>query len=179
MYKGTFFVIGVNGVGKTTTLFFLKELLPENDFAVHDFDERGVPDNAGKDWRKDETTHWLETGEKNKKSGTQTVICGFAKPEEIEEMSKEASGKPFVILLDANAQTIAERIRSRYQDEESVNELLRTTGKTVEKFTMDNIYYSTFLRESCLKHRYEIIHTDKKTPNEVSHEVSALILKNV
>lgn len=175
MEEKNFFIIGVNGVGKTTILGFLRKSLPADGRAIHDFDERGVPDNAGKDWRKSETKYWLELGAENKKNGEQTIVCGFAKPEEIEEASRELPEKPRVILLDADAKTIADRIKSRYLTGESTDELMRTTGKSVEKFVMDNIYYSNFLRESCLERGCEIINTTGKTPEEVANEILSVI----
>ncbi len=169
-----FFIIGPNGVGKSTILPFLKLKLGEN-FKIYDFDERGVPNNADKIWRRSETKHWFDLGEENKKTGKNTVICGFAKPEEIEEISQELAERPCGILLDADADTISERIRSRYLTEKSVVELLRMTGKTVDKFVMDNVYYSNFLRESCVEHGYEIVETSGKTPENIASEVLAII----
>lgn len=175
MNTKTFFIIGANGVGKTTILTFFKKLLSKDNFIIYDFDERGVPDNADKDWRKSETEYWLKLGEENKKDDKNTVIFGFAKPEEIEEISQTLLEKPIVICLDANGETISERIKSRYHTKESINELLRTTGKSVDKFIMDNIYYSNFLRDSCLKYGYQIVDTTGKIPDEVSIKVLSII----
>lgn len=175
MNTKTYFIIGANGVGKTTTLTFLRGLLSKDNFNIYDFDERGVPDNADKTWRKSETRYWLKLGEENTKLGKSTIICGFSKPEEIEEISNDLIERPTVIFLDADANTISERIKSRYLNEESISELLRTTGKSVEKFVMDNIYYSNFLRESCVKYGYIIIDTTGNKPEEVSSKVISCI----
>jgi thymidylate kinase len=166
-----YFVIGSNGVGKTTTLNLLKESLSKDNYNIYDFDERGVPNNADKVWRKSETRYWLKLGEENIKLNRSTIICGFAKPEEIEEIANELSEKPVVIFLDADADTISERIKSRYLNEESINELFRTTSKSVEKFIMDNIYYSNILRETCIKYGYIILDTTGNTPQEVVNKV--------
>lgn len=172
-----YFVIGSNGVGKTTVLHLLKGKLPNNSFSVYDFDERGVPDNAGKDWRKSETEYWMSLGIENKKQNINTVVCGFMKPEEIEELSQKLNERPVVILLDAGAGTLSERIRSRYLDEGSIKELFRTTGKNVEKFIEDNIYYSNILRKSCIQNNYKIVETTKKNETQVSEEIYNFICK--
>jgi isoleucyl-tRNA synthetase len=39
-----YFISGVSGVGKTSTLEQLKKILPQSAFDVRDFDERGVPE---------------------------------------------------------------------------------------------------------------------------------------
>jgi broad-specificity NMP kinase len=175
--NNVFFVIGANGVGKTTTVNFLKKTVSMSDFSVYDFDERGVPDNADKEWRKSETEYWLNLGIENKKQNKNTVVCGFMKPEEIEETSQKLMEKPVVIFLDADAKSISERIKSRYLSESLVKELFRATGKSVEKFIEDNIYYSNILRKSCLQNNYKIIETTKKNGAQVAKEVWDFICK--
>lgn len=171
MNAKTYFIIGVNGVGKTTILTFLKKILSRDNYNIYDFDERGVPDNADKTWRKSETKYWLKLGEEKAKLDSSTIICGFSKPEEIEEISNELIERPVVILLDADADTISERIKNRYLDKESISELFRTTGKSVDKFIMDNIYYSNILRESCIKYGYIIIDTNGNTPENITNKI--------
>ncbi len=170
-----FFVIGANGVGKTTICNFLKDSLSVSSFSVYDFDERGVPDNAGKDWRRFETEYWLSLGIEHKKQNKNTVVCGFMKPEEIEEIADKMGDRPVVILLNADADTISERIKSRYLDESSTKELFRATNKSVEKFIEDNIYYSNILRDSCLQNNYTIIETTNKNEAQIAKEVSDFI----
>lgn len=55
-----YFISGVSGVGKTSTLEQLKRLLPANIFDARDFDERGVPD-GGPAWHDNETRHCLQS----------------------------------------------------------------------------------------------------------------------
>ena len=123
-------------------------------FELHDFDERGVPDNADKIWRISETNYWISRGEENKRKGVSTVICGFSKPEEIGERAE-------IILLDVNA--------------ESLKELERTTGKSVEKFLADNIYVSSLLRKSCEERVCKIIETSDVSPAEIAQAVAGFI----
>ena len=166
-----YFVIGANGVGKTTLLSHLITLLPRDSFDLHDFDERGVPDNADKNWRISETNYWISLGEENKRRGVSTVICGFSKPEEIGERAE-------IILLDVNAESLEKRLRGRYQTEESLKELERTTGKSVEKFLTDNIYVSSLLRKSCEERGCKVIDTSNLSPIKVAQEVTKYIDSN-
>ncbi len=162
------FIIGANGVGKTTVMNEVQKLLPGSYFEVHDFDERGVPNNADKTWRISETNYWVSAGKENQKKGVSTLIFGFSKPEEI---GSEAE----IILLDVNEKTIQERIKNRYQTEESLVELTRTTGKTLEKFITDNIYVSSLLRKSCDVLGCKIVSTDAKAPESIAAEILSIV----
>lgn len=164
MLPKTYFVVGVNGVGKTTLISHLQPLLAEGGFEIRDFDERGVPDGGGREWRLSETEHWLALGKKNKEKGRSTIICGFAKPQELGERAE-------IILLDASGEKIEERLKNRYQTDVSIAELNRTTGKTVEKFIADNIYYSSILRKECEEAGCKIVDTTTLSPEEVAQLV--------
>lgn len=168
MLPKIYFVIGANGVGKSTLLSHLVALLPQSLFELHDFDERGVPDNADKSWRISETNYWMNLGEKNTLNGLSTIICGFSKPEEIGERAE-------IILLDVNESSLEKRLRGRYQTPESLKELERTTGKTVEKFLADNIYVSSLLRKSCEERGCKIIETSDVSPAGVAQEILASV----
>ena len=54
-----YFIGGASGSGKTAVMPYLKELLG-NSFAVYDFDDIGVPDDADKKWRQESTEKWLQ-----------------------------------------------------------------------------------------------------------------------
>jgi hypothetical protein len=114
--KKIYFVTGVNGVGKTSVIPYLKSMLRDK-FEVHDFDERGVPDNVGRQWRIEETDYWIKLGEVNFQKGIITVVCGFARP------SEQNNPSVGFILLDADhsSQKIMESIsntRKYRQDRE-------------------------------------------------------------
>jgi energy-coupling factor transporter ATP-binding protein EcfA2 len=169
MQSKTYFIIGANGVGKSTLLPFLADLLPRDCFELHDFDERGVPDNADKAWRVSETAHWLEIGAKNKVRNVSTVICGFAKPTEIGEGAE-------IILLDVDGPSLEKRLKSRYQTKASTDELMRTTGKTVEKFMADNIWTSSVLRKDCQERGCRIVDTAGLAPEEIARRIADAFL---
>lgn len=164
----TVFVIGVNGIGKTTVMNEVQKLILGRNFELHDFDERGVPDNADKVWRMSETKHWISVGKENQKRNISTIIFGFCKPEEIDSEVE-------IILLDGKPEAIEERIKGRYLTEESRAELTRTTGKTVEKFVTDNVYVASLLRKSCEGLGCTIIATDNRSPRDIAQEVVDLV----
>ncbi len=108
----------------------------------------------------------------NTQKGVSTVIFGFMKPEEITSSEEKIE----IILLDADKETIQQRIKSRYPTDESLTELTRTTGKTVEKFVMDNVYVSSLLRKSCTEAGCAIVNTNNRTPDNIAEEVVRLML---
>jgi len=81
-----FFITGASGVGKSSIIEPLRRLLGAG-VAVHDFDERGVPDAADQQWRIEETKHWILLGRRNLEKGITTIICGGARPSEVGDAS--------------------------------------------------------------------------------------------
>lgn len=166
-----FLITGVNGIGKSTLMSQLKNKLEEDIFNVRDFDERGVPDNADREWRQSETLHWVSVGKENMNNAKGTVICGFMKFPEIEDALSQLGVDAHICLLDADEETISRRILGRYPDSESVAELERTTGKTPEKFTTDNVWVSSKFRQEAKEKDYFIVDTSKLLPEEVGQKV--------
>jgi thymidylate kinase len=162
-----FFITGVNGVGKSSLVTLLKETLPKEQFTVYDFDKRGVPDNADRTWRATETLYWANKAKENLETGLSTIVCGFMKFPEIFGAAENANLKPEICLLDVNAENIEKRLRSRYQTPESVQELIRTTGKSTEKFVTDNIWVSEQFRSQAKTAMVESVDTSNKTLDEV------------
>src|SRR5690606_25871124 len=80
MYEANkiYFISGVSGVGKSSTLKHLKEALPSNKYDVRDLDERGVADGGGLEWLNNDTRYWLDVAKENALAGKDTIICGFA-----------------------------------------------------------------------------------------------------
>lgn len=169
-----YFIIGVNGVGKSTIIPLLKDRLDPSLFEIHDFDERGVPDSAGSEWRLSETLYWAQVGKTNLEEGRSTIICGYSKPKEIQSAIEKLNVPIEVILLDASGEVITERILGRYTTQESIQELERTTGKTPEKFAQDNVWVSTKFREEAQNEGYMILDTSTHAPNEVAASLIGL-----
>lgn len=163
--KSLYFVTGVCGVGKTAVLGPLKALLGPG-FEVHDFDERGVPDNADRAWRLAETRRWADLAAENTQKNIVTIVCGFARPSEMEEDASVG-----FVLLDASEETIRRRLLNRYQTPESVAEIQRASGKTVQQFVADNVEFSSVLSKEAEQFGVDIVETDSLTPKQVAKEV--------
>ena len=162
--KQIYFITGVNGVGKTSIIEHLKSLL-RGGFEIHDFDERGVPSNTGRQWRIDETKHWIGLSLANSVKSIKTIICGFARP------SEQNNPSVGFVLLDANAETIKKRLCNRYQTPESIEIIERVSGKTVEQFIQDNINFSATMRNEAKQYGITIIDTNNLSLEEVAKEV--------
>ena len=171
-----YFITGVNGVGKSSVISHLRSGLTDKNFVIYDFDERGVPDGADGDWRRSETRHWLEMGRENKEKNISTIICGFSKPEEIQAIAEDVQVPVMVVLLDADAETITQRIMGRYPSPESRVELERMVGKTPEKFASDNVWASSKFRETAAKLGYKILDTTKLSPERAAKDIISFIV---
>src|SRR6185436_13154297 len=128
-----FFVTGVVGAGKSTMMRPLQTMLGAR-YAIHDFDERGVPDKVDFDWAAQEKRHWIDVGAANSQKGIVTVICGFALPSDEDDRELVQ-----FILLDLSEAALRERLRQRYSNPANVVELRRMTGKTVEESVRENV----------------------------------------
>lgn len=167
-----FLITGVNGIGKSTLMAQLEKKLDTSRFDVYDFDERGVPDNAGREWRQAEALHWINVGKESTKN---TVVCGFMKFSEIEAAVLQLNVEAHICLLDADEETISNRILGRYPNLESVAELERTTGKTPEKFVADNVWISSKFRQEAKEKGYSIVDTSNLSPEEIGQKITAWI----
>lgn len=172
--KIVYFISGVSGVGKTAIIPYLKEMLPDN-FEVHDFDERGVPNKGGHPWRLAETRYWIDIGLSRFEEGITVVVCGFSNPEEIKEIEKSFTNLEIkTILLDGDADLIEKRLRDRNTDKAVKKGLERTVG-SVDEFIENNTKFVPILREICQRHQCAIVDTSKLSPKEVAEKVSKLI----
>jgi len=168
-----YFITGVCGAGKSTTIPYLKSLFNGKDYDIHDFDERGVPENVDRKWRMKETEYWISLGEENIKNNISTIICGFANPKEAIHNNKDYIK---FILLDADNETIKQRLGKRYCDEKGVEELKRTSGETPEEFIRANIRYTSKFRKICKQYGCKIIDTTNLTPEEVTKQIMKVII---
>ncbi|PIQ91607.1 MAG: hypothetical protein COV70_02800 [Parcubacteria group bacterium CG11_big_fil_rev_8_21_14_0_20_39_22] len=169
-----YLITGVSGVGKTAVIPHLKQSLGDK-FEVHDFDERGVPDNADSQWRVDETEYWIEYGRKKDEGGVTVVVCGFSNPDEIAEIQGKSSDvKVQTILLDADAKIIENRLRNRNTDESVKKDLERAVG-SVETFIKNNTRFIPILRKICREHQCPVVDTTHMAPEAVADDVAKLI----
>ena len=168
-----YFITGVCGVGKSAVIPDLKLSFDKKDFDIHDFDERGVPSGVNREWRKKETEFWLNLGRLNLKNNISTIICGFSNPKEV--IYNNIDNTRF-ILLDAEKETIKNRIAKRYKTKKSEQELKRVSACSVESFIEDNADFSEILRIICQNDkRCDIIDTTDKSPKEVAKQITEII----
>ncbi len=171
-----YFVSGVSGVGKTSTLKHLRNVLNKNFYDVRDLDERGVPDGGGIKWLKNETRYWLDIAKENSKIGKSTIICGFANPELFDEIYNGDTDIPAqMILLNASANTIHSRLMGRHDTQESIKEIERASGVSLDTFIENNTKFSVEFRKIFEQRKLPIIETDNLNPVEVSEEVIKII----
>ncbi|MEK7097400.1 MAG: hypothetical protein AAB906_00965 [Patescibacteria group bacterium] len=167
-----YFISGVCGVGKSSVLKHLRNILPSDKYEIHDFDERGVPDGGGQEWHDRETFHWLEIGKENAKKDKSTIICGFQNPERFRMLHKNDIHVPATLyLLHASADTLRKRLFGRYPTPESILEINRASGVPLDKFVEDNVSFAPELRLIFEKAGAPIIDTEMKTPEEVAKEI--------
>jgi broad-specificity NMP kinase len=171
-----YFISGVCGVGKTSTLKHLKNVLDTNLYDVRDLDERGVPNGGGFEWLNNETRYWLDVAKENSKQGKSTIICGFANPELFEQVHKQEEDIPAqIILLNASADTIRKRLEGRHTTSESIAEIERASGVSLEQFIENNTTFSTQFKKIFETRNLPIVETDDKNPEEVTREVIGVI----
>ncbi len=175
MQPKIYFISGVCGVGKSSLIPHLKNLLSSDKFDVRDFDERGVPDGADRNWRKSEVKKWLEVGELSAQENISTIICGFVKRSDFEEASTENTPEIKTILLDADSETIRKRLMGRYSVNGVFDETKKVIGKPVTEFIESNVYYCDIMRKECIEEGWVVIDTSNSTPEEVANKVSKLI----
>ncbi|MBI4600012.1 AAA family ATPase [Candidatus Uhrbacteria bacterium] len=170
-----YFISGVSGVGKTVVARRLKSLL-SNGYEVHDFDERGVPDNAGHKWRLDETRNWITLGQEKVQENITLVICGFLNPDEIDKLLKDLPAMNVqTILLDGDPSIIEQRLRKRNEDTTARVDLERAAGRSADAFIENNTRFVPVLREICHRHNCPIIDTSHLDPETVAERVAGLI----
>ncbi|MCX6762810.1 MAG: hypothetical protein NT093_03460 [Candidatus Moranbacteria bacterium] len=172
-----YFISGVNGVGKSTIIPFLKALLPHSKFSVFDFDERGVPENADRNWRISESKYWINEGNRLVQENKSTIICGFIKPDDLPGLTDEESAEIKLILLDAKSEIIRQRLIKRYTKNDVFDESQKIIGKPVNEFIESNVYFSTKMRDIFKEQDCPIVNTSNLAPEAVAKEVVKVILK--
>ncbi len=168
-----YFISGVNGVGKSTIMPFLSSFLPTDKFEIHDFDERGVPENADGVWRVSETKYWVDEGIKLAKENKSTVICGFVK---VADFTASESPEIVKIFLDVQPEIIRQRLTKRYTKDGVFDENQKVIGKPIEEFIAGNIWISGQMKKSFEELGCPIINTSDLTPEEVARRVADIIL---
>lgn len=165
-----YFISGVCGVGKSSIIPHLKEILLKEKYEVFDFDERGVPENAGREWRISESKYWVEKGLELAKEDIITIICGFVKTT---DLPIEVDIK--LILLDVELEILKQRLIGRYTKNGVFDKSQKIIGKSVEEFIESNIYILEQMRKMFQEKNSAIIDTSNLTPEEVVKKVVSMI----
>lgn len=171
-----YFISGVSGVGKTSTLEHLKKTLPQSALDVRDFDERGVPDGGGPTWHNNETRHWLDVAVSNASNGKSTVVSGFMNPEQFKKIhnsDKDISAQ--IILLDVSEDVLRKRLYGRHTTPESKKEIERAAGVSLDEFVEQCASFAPKLRSIFEQNNFPIVDTDNKTPEIIAQEVMSII----
>ncbi len=172
--KKIFFISGVNGVGKSSIMPYLNLLLPAEQFAIHDFDERAVPAKADSAWRISETKYWVSEGTSLVNKNKNLVICGFVKLTDFPDIK---SPEIIKILLDAKPEIIRQRLINRYSQGGIFDKSQKVIGKPIDVFIEGNIYILKQMKASYEELNYPIIDTSKLKPAEVANKIADIILK--
>jgi broad-specificity NMP kinase len=167
-----YFISGVSGVGKSLTMTHLKNILSSEKYDIRDLDERGVPDGGGQEWLNNETRHWLDVATSNAENGKSTIICGFANPELFKIVYKPKEDIPAeLILLHASGHVIEERLRRRHSTPESIKEIERASGISLDKFIENCKSFAPTLHSIFERIGGTIIETDSKSPEIIVREI--------
>ncbi len=171
-----YFISGVNGIGKSSIIPFLLPNLPGDKFEIHDFDERGVPDDADKNWRISTLEYWINKGVQNIHKNKNTIICGFVKLTDFQGEYNLQSLEIIGILLDAKANVVKKRLQSRYSKKGVFDKKQIIIGKSIDKFIEGNIYILGKMRKDFEESGCKIIDTSELTPEEVARKIVDLVL---
>lgn len=159
MKAAIFFITGASGVGKTTLVEQLK-LRNIPSCIIYDFDERGVPSNADKAWRKRETELWLDVAVKNLEKNISTVICGVSVPSEILETRN--TSRVFFGLIKVDVSIMTTRLLNRGWSSDQVR---------------DNILWSNVLEQEVIAFtRSKVVDASTLDPSNVCDIFAAWIV---
>lgn len=171
-----YFISGVCGIGKSSLIPHLKNLLSPENYDVHDLDERGVPDGGGKKWHDAEVRYWIDIGNKNATNNISTIVCGFAEPEAVAQIKQPSDLEIELIMLDASDDTLRSRLSGRHSSKQSIAEIERASGIKLDAFIDKMITDTPLIRNLFEKYNYPIVNTDNKTPAEISKHIIEYIL---
>jgi|GEM_PF-1669756 len=149
-----FFITGTSGSGKSTLTRNLRALLPMEQFAVYDFDERGVPVDADKTWRQKTTHDWLHQAAINSRNHKTTIICGVTVPSEVLSVSSKPDVPIHFGFIKIDDQTIEQRLKDRAWDDALIE---------------DNRNWSHYLEQEVKKQKgHLILDASHMTPEQVA-----------
>jgi len=108
------FITGAAGVGKSTAVQLLKNMLPSDKFSVHDIDEGDLWKDDYVAWRDKKINDWIQRSIINHASGVSIILCGIIYPEDVAKAPAYLGNDSVkYILLDAPQEIIRERFLAR------------------------------------------------------------------
>src|SRR3990167_10214728 len=114
---GIAFVCGACGVGKSSLIPHLRDLLSDTGFVIRDFDETKTPEPLGNpEWARAATGRWIEAAERMANENRQLVVCGpaFIRREVLTDLCGGRDLDVTAIFLDASPDTVRRRLLKRY-----------------------------------------------------------------
>lgn len=173
-----YFITGSSGVGKTTLLNKLKSSLSTENFAMHDFDELGVPLDADTNWRIDTTKKWLTKAEENLKNGITTIIAGLTYPKEVMDLTNNKNIN--FIILKVSENELRRRLFSyRFSTDERIEKLKKYEGVTPEEFIVNNRKMIAIMDNEGKINNASFIDTDNMSPDQVAKKITDIITINI
>lgn len=173
----TYFITGSSGAGKSTLVKEFKSLLIKN-FAIHDFDELGVPLDADKSWRIETTKKWIDVAKKNKLKNISTIIIGLIHPEEINEIAKKEQIEVKYCMLEVEYEELKRRLMElRFSSPERIENLKKYAGVTVEEFLENNKKHVEQIKNEALKQKALFINTTHMSPYAIAQDILNWIQK--
>ena len=173
-----YFITGVSGAGKSTMVPLLRKKLSNKKFAIHDFDEQGVPIKANTKWRQKKTKEWLLVGYKNAKIGISTIISGITIPSEVlNALDRRRSIKIAFCFLNHFNRHIKERLLKRFENKQKIKELKKIFNITPTEFIKNNLKFATKIRKIAKDNKAYIINTTADTPHRTANKIITWIHK--
>ena len=167
----TYFITGSSGAGKSTLVKELESLLLKG-FAIHDFDELGVPLDADNSWRIKTAKKWIDIAKENKLKNISTIIVGLTHPDEINEIAKKEQIEVKYCVLEVEYEELKHRLMAlRFSSPERIENLKKYAGVTVEEFLENNKKHIEQIKNEALKQDALFIDTTRMSPHAVAQDI--------
>ncbi len=173
----TYFITGSSGAGKSTLVKELRSLLFKG-FAVHDFDELGVPLDADNIWRIETAKKWIDIAKENKIKNISTIIVGLTHPDEISEIAKKEQIEVKYCMLEVEYEELKRRLMAlRFSSPERIGNLKKYAGVTVEEFLENNKRHIEQIKNEALKQDALFVNTTRMSPHTIAQHILNWIQK--
>src|SRR3989344_6888650 len=167
----TYFITGSSGAGKSTLVKELRGLLLKG-FAIHDFDELGVPLDADNSWRIKTAKKWIDIAKENKLKNISTIIVGLTHPDEINEIAKKEQIEVKYCMLEVEYEELKRRLMAlRFSSPERIENLKKYEGVSVEEFLENNKRHVEQIKNEALKQGALFIDSTRMSSHAVAQDI--------